>query len=63
VRFNPEIVTYFSELPDKGITLTDGQKRWYAAKSIEQGDAMFKEYPTTPDEAFKAIRRGNDDQV
>lgn len=50
---------YFAELEaGHGITLTDGQKAWYAAKAKEQGDDMWKEYPSTPDEAFKAAKDG-----
>ena len=54
-----ENIVYFNELEAKlGIKLTDGQKWWYVAKSREQGDGMFKEFPSTPDEAFKAVRDG-----
>src|SRR6185503_9710995 len=45
-------------LTEEGIRLTDPQKWWYAAKKVEQGDDMWKEYPSTPDEAFKAARDG-----
>ena len=54
----PENLDYFSDLEKTGITLTDGQKWWYAAKQREQGDGMFKEFPSTPDEAFRAARDG-----
>lgn len=50
---------YFDELKTEyGVTLTLPQKWWYAAKRVEQGDDMWKEYPSTPDEAFKAARDG-----
>jgi hypothetical protein len=49
---------YWVELANKGIRLTAGQKNWYSAKRKEQGADMWKEFPTTPDEAFKAIRDG-----
>ncbi|MDG3577134.1 terminase [Rhizobium sp. YJ-22] len=50
---------YFESLrKEHGITLTYGQKWWYAAKKVEQGDDMWKEFPSTPDEAFKAAREG-----
>lgn len=50
---------YFAGLMDEhGIKLSQPQKWWYAAKKIEQGDDMWKEYPSTPDEAFKAARDG-----
>lgn len=60
----PSLVTdedkkYFEELEaEYGITLEDEQKWWYSAKRVEQGDDMWKEYPSTPDEAFKAARDG-----
>ncbi|ODT71609.1 MAG: hypothetical protein ABS75_07250 [Pelagibacterium sp. SCN 63-23] len=50
---------YFAKLKNEhGITLTDPQKWWYAAKRLEQGDDMTKEYPSTPDEAFEAAMDG-----
>jgi len=50
---------YFAELKGgHGITLTDQQKWWYAAKKREQGDDMWKEFPSTPEEAFKAAKDG-----
>jgi hypothetical protein len=49
---------YWVELQNKGIKLTTGQKNWYSAKRKEQGADMWKEFPSTPDEAFKAIRDG-----
>ncbi|MDP1702598.1 MAG: terminase [Aestuariivirga sp.] len=57
-NLTPENISYFAELKDLGITLTDGQKWWYAAKQREQGDGMWKEFPSTPDEAFKAAKDG-----
>jgi hypothetical protein len=54
-----EDAKYFEELQtEHGISLTEPQKWWYAAKRVEQGDDMWKEYPSTPDEAFKAARDG-----
>lgn len=59
VHLSREIKDYFASLESEhGITLTDGQKAWYALKAQEQGDDMWKEYPSTPDEAFKAARDG-----
>lgn len=50
---------YFKALFDEhGIELTDGQKWWYAAKSREQGEDMWKEYPSTVDEAFMSAKDG-----
>jgi hypothetical protein len=54
-----EDAKYFSELETEyGIKLSDPQKWWYSAKKVEQGDDMWKEYPSTPDEAFKAAKDG-----
>jgi hypothetical protein len=55
VFIDDEKQTYFKELEDKyGIQLTRQQKNWYIKKEEEQGDKMFREYPTTPEEAFRA---------
>ncbi len=59
VILSTEQLVYFNELKAKGIELTDGQKWWYAAKAKEQGDGMWKEFPSTPDEAFKSVRDGS----
>ena len=54
-----EDAAYFESLASEhGITLDDEQKWWYSAKKVEQGEDMWKEYPSTPDEAFKAARDG-----
>lgn len=54
-----EDAKYFEELETEyGISLTEAQKWWYAAKKVEQGDDMWKEYPSTPEEAFKAAKDG-----
>lgn len=59
VQLTSEDEDYFDSLRDEhGIELTDGQKWWYAGKRREQGDDMWKEYPSTPDEAFKAAKDG-----
>jgi hypothetical protein len=38
--------------------LTMGQKMWYVKKKMEQGEYMMREYPSTPDEAFRASIEG-----
>jgi hypothetical protein len=54
-----EDAKYFADLKAEfGIELTEPQKWWYAAKKVEQGDDMWKEYPSTPEEAFKAAKDG-----
>ena len=50
---------YFAELESKHkIKLTPGQQKWYAAKESDLGDDIFREYPTTPEEAFKQSIEG-----
>lgn len=50
---------YFKALEEKdGIVLTRGQKNWYVKKWEKLGEEMFSEFPTTPDEAFKASIEG-----
>lgn len=54
-----EETAYFNKLTvEHGIHLKDGQKWWYAAKHLEQGDGMLKEFPSTPDEAFEGAMEG-----
>lgn len=58
-----DLVTYFEELAKdtevrKGIKLTDAQKHWYWKKKVTQGDAMWKEFPSTPEEAVNAVVKG-----
>lgn len=54
-----EDARYFTELEaEHGVVLTMPQKWWYVAKKAEQGEDMWKEYPSTPDEAFRAAKEG-----
>jgi hypothetical protein len=51
---------YFNDLRAKhGILLDDAQKAWYAAKKIQQGEDMFREHPSIPEEAFQASIHGS----
>ena len=50
---------YFKELKEQsGIRLDRAQQNWYLAKKREQSDKMWREYPSTPDEAFRGIIAG-----
>lgn len=49
---------YFAKLQLNGITLSDPQKWWYAKKYETQKEDMFREYPSTPEEAFAASQDG-----
>lgn len=54
-----ELQKYFEELEALGIKLSIEQKNWYTKKWETQKDEMFSEYPSTPDEAFKAAVEGS----
>jgi hypothetical protein len=56
VSIDDKTAKYFSSLP---IKLTPGQKSWYVKKREEQGDAMLREYPSTPEEAFQGSMEGS----
>lgn len=49
---------YFKSLEALGVYLSLEQKAWYAEKQRQQGEDMFREFPSTPDEAFKASTVG-----
>lgn len=50
---------YFAALlNDNGIDLSPEQKHWYIKKRMTQKEAMFKEHPSTPDEALNAAIKG-----
>lgn len=50
----PEEEAYFEKLRnEEGVLLTPGQKTWYIKKKQQQRDLMFREHPTTPEEAFQ----------
>ena len=53
-----KLAQYFAELDAAGIRLSPGQKAWYVRKAAQQGDAMRREFPATPDEAFAASVTG-----
>jgi hypothetical protein len=59
VSISVELNEYFDKLRDEhGIILTPGQKRWYASKKGSNLEDMFREYPSTPDEAFAVSLEG-----
>ncbi len=50
---------YFAELrTEHGIELTTAQQYWYAAKKSKLGDDIYREYPSTADEAFRTSLDG-----
>lgn len=58
-RSSPELEDYFRGLSDRlSKVFSPEQKKWYAAKKIEQGIFIKREYPSTLDEAFSAPIEG-----
>lgn len=54
-----EMAEYFAGLESEGgLSLTSGQKIWYARMARSMGAAMRQEYPSTPDEAFSTGNEG-----
>ena len=50
---------YFHDLQRKEkIRLTPGQKLWYTKKAIQNKDLIFREHPSTPEEAFMGATEG-----
>ena len=59
VEPSKEDVRYFRELKDQSnIILLRPQRNWYIKKSDEQGDKMLREFPSTPEEAFRGVLKG-----
>lgn len=54
-----EVEDYFRDLTSRlSKGFREEQKRWWAAKKVEQGVFMTREYPSTLDEAFRAPVEG-----
>lgn len=58
VEESKDDIEYFNGLESEGILLSGPQRAWYIKKKETQGDAMFSEFPSTPDEAFRASASG-----
>jgi len=54
----PSLEKYFRLLDAQGITLSAGQRAWYAKKAEVQREDMKREFPSTPKEAFEAAVEG-----
>lgn len=55
----PELAVYFETLKEEhGIELERDQKNWFVKKSEEQGEHMGREYPSVPEDAFRAVVEG-----
>ena len=59
VVMTQEFIKYFDDLELKKIVLTDAQKAWYIQKKTTLGELMYREHPSTPDEAFYASVEGS----
>jgi hypothetical protein len=56
----PRINTYLDGVEGKiGAKITQEQRAWYTQKEAVQGELMFREHPSTPEEAFKASLEGS----
>jgi hypothetical protein len=54
---SPELKDYLDNLPCPG-GLTPSQRFWYAKKLATQGESMYSEFPSTPQEAFASSASG-----
>ena len=60
VLITKEMQEHFKTLEDNhGIFLTDGQKAWYSEKWRRHGEDVFREYPSTQEEAFLQSVQGS----
>lgn len=53
-----EETDYFEAMEAQGIALTDEQKHWYSKTLLTQKHKMWKEHPSTPEEAISALVEG-----
>lgn len=54
-----EDLRYFQDLEDhSGVVLARIQRNWYIKKQREQRERMWREFPSTPEEAFRGIIEG-----
>lgn len=53
-----EMHEYYISLAGQGIQLDVEQKFWYAARHATQGEAMRREFPSTPDESWETSTEG-----
>ncbi len=59
VVITAELEKYFTEIEaNTGASLSPRKRAWYAVKSKNLGDDMLREYPSTPEEAFRASVQG-----
>ena len=59
VEIPADVASYLDKLQaGLGIELTDGQRAWYAQKKKSLKLLIYREHPSTPDEAFKASVEG-----
>ena len=57
--FTTDLIRYFDQLASRGIKLSIEQRAWYVHKLGSQKDDMTREYPSFPEEAFKASIEGS----
>jgi len=60
VKITPDVAEYFNKLKScLDYNFTPEQIAWYASKHKKLGVSIYREHPTTPDEAFKSIIMGS----
>lgn len=58
VEISDYLKEYFAKIELEGIKLTDPQKWWYTKKWEILNEDTFREFPSTPQEAFQASQEG-----
>ena len=60
VQPTPELIAYEKELKKQGLKMTRTQKNFWVTKYDAGGldEDIYREYPATPDDAFKATTKG-----
>jgi len=59
VTFTPSEWEYLDRIEvEIGVKFTPNQRGWYALKARQQGEKMFREFPSTPDEPFHVALKG-----
>lgn len=59
IQIDENLELYFKKLRDEsGVKLTSQQMRWYALKKGQQGEFVYREFPSTLDECFLVSNEG-----
>lgn len=58
ISLTKEMLDYFDHLKNRGISLDQEQKCWYALRHATQADDMRREFPSTPEESWEVSNEG-----